>query len=137
VRLSRRPPRTSGVPLGTVFGGVLLAGAGLAALWLRLELPLPVCHLREWTGIPCPTCGATRMVQAVLAGEPGRAFSANPLLFLGLAGVALWALWSTLERVLRLPAWRVALEPREWLLLRGLFVLAVAGDWIYLLWRGT
>jgi len=137
VRLARRPPQASGVPLGTVFGGVLSLGLGLAALWLRLGLPLPVCPLRQWTGIPCPTCGATRMVRAVLAGEPVRALAANPLLFLVLTGVAVWAVAATLGRVLRLPGWRVTLEPHEWWLVRGAAVLAIAGDWIYLLWRAT
>jgi len=137
MRIERQQPKTQGVPLGTVFGVVLVLAAALAAVWLRLGLPLPLCHFREWTGVPCPTCGATRMVQALLSGEIGQALVLNPLLFLGLAGVAVWALIATAVRLFGLPTWRVRIGSREWLVVRVAVVAMFFSDWIYLVWHGV
>jgi hypothetical protein len=38
------------------------------------------CLFRRLTGVPCPTCGATRGARDILAGQPGRAFASNPML---------------------------------------------------------
>jgi hypothetical protein len=45
-----------------------------------------VCPLRRLTGVPCPLCGMTTSVEAVVHLHPGRALAANPA---GLAAVAL------------------------------------------------
>ena len=45
------------------------------------------CHVRRLTGVPCPTCGASRGTRAILAGHPGVAFDLNPLFF-GVCAVA-------------------------------------------------
>ena len=65
--------------------------AGAAMLTLGLTLPhvpgnpgLP-CPLRTLTGVPCPFCGMTTSVEAVLRGDAHGAISANPF---GLAAVA-------------------------------------------------
>jgi hypothetical protein len=137
MRFEKQQPKTQGVPLGTVFGVVLVLAAALAAAWLRLGLPLPLCHFREWTGVPCPTCGATRMVQALLSGEIGQALVLNPLLFLGLAGVAAWALIATAVRLFGLPTWRMRFGSREWLVVRLAVVALFLSDWIYLVWHGV
>lgn len=123
--------------LGALFGGVLVTAGVLAAVWLRLGFPLPVCHFREWTGIPCPTCGSTRMAATLLSGDIIGAVAWNPLVFVGLTGVALWAAMSTIRLVFGLPAWRFELTPRESLTLRILVVTALFVGWAYLIWRGT
>jgi len=123
VRFERQKPKTQGVPLGTVFGVVLVLAAALAAVWLRLGLPLPLCH--------------SRMVQALLSGEIGQALVLNPLLFLGLAGVAVWALIATAVRLFGLPTWRVRIGSREWLVVRVAVVAMFFSDWIYLVWHGV
>lgn len=57
-------------------------GAAMLALGLALpHLPgnpgLP-CPLRSVTGVPCPFCGLTTSVEAVLRGDGHRAWAANP-----------------------------------------------------------
>jgi len=121
--------------LGAMFGGVLLAGAGLAAVWLQVGLPRPLCLFREWTGIPCPSCGSTRMVEALLAGEIAVAFMHNPLVFTVLATVAIWALLSAARWALGLPAWRLVARPRERLALRAGALLVLLSGWAYLILR--
>jgi hypothetical protein len=124
-------------PFGAMFGAVLAVGAVLAALWLRLGLPLPICLFHEWTGLPCPTCGSTRVVQALLAGNLLAALAWNPLVVLVLAALALWAIASVARLLLGLPAWTVVLAPWERLGLRLIAVAVLAVGWVYLIWRGV
>lgn len=66
-----------------------LAGAGLA-LGRAAGVSGPPCMFKRLTGVPCPTCGATRGCLALLRGHVGAAWWCNPLLFT-LAGLAgLW-----------------------------------------------
>jgi hypothetical protein len=52
---------------------------------------LPTCPLHEWTGVFCPSCGATRAVYHLLRGELPAACSANALAVLALcAGGIAW-----------------------------------------------
>lgn len=122
---------------GVLVVGVLAASAGIAALWLRLGLPLPVCRFREWTGVPCPTCGSTRMVEAVLSGDLIGAVAWNPLVFFGLAAVAVWAAFSAVRPALGLPAWRLVLAPRERFALGVLAIVVAIAGWAYVVWRGV
>jgi hypothetical protein len=124
------------LPLGAIFGGVLALGAALSALWLWLGLPRPLCHFREWTGIPCPTCGSTRLADAVLSGKLVEAFLWNPLVFLSLTAVAGWALLSIALWLFDLPAWRLNLEPRERVAARLLAMAAIVAGWGWVIWRG-
>ena len=124
-------------PLGAIFGAVGLTGAALAALWLRLGLPLPVCYFHQWTGLPCPSCGSTRLVESLLAGDLLGAARWNPLVFLALAGVALWAALSTARLLLGRPAWRVELRSGERVALRFLAGAALVAGWAYLIWNGV
>jgi hypothetical protein len=137
VKLERQTAKRAGPPLGAIYGGVAAVGAALAALWLRLGLPRPVCYFHEWTGLPCPSCGSTRLVESLLAGDPLGAVRWNPLIFLVLAGVAVWALVSTARVVLGLPAWSIELTRPERRALRLLGVTALAAGWAYLLWSGV
>jgi len=54
---------------------------------------LPTCPLHEWTGLFCPSCGATRAVYHLLRGELLAACSANALAVLAITGAALARPW--------------------------------------------
>ncbi len=49
---------------------LLLEGAGLIYLInARSGGPTLLCPLRAWTGIPCPCCGMTRSLSALVVGD--------------------------------------------------------------------
>lgn len=77
-----RPALPSGVPLG------------------------PPCPLRTFTGIPCPFCGMSRGVTALVHGHVSAAFSFNPGAFLIVAMAALLLIAWRWQRV-RIPVWAV------------------------------
>ncbi|MGX6602033.1 DUF2752 domain-containing protein [Micromonosporaceae bacterium Da 78-11] len=81
--------RTFSVP-ERIGGFGVLAGVG-AAVWPALTdttgVGLP-CPLRTLTGVPCPGCGLTTAAVALVRGDFGLAFAANPMIF-GLAALAL------------------------------------------------
>jgi len=134
VRIEKQVAR--GPALGTLFGLILLLGVALAAFWLHLGLPQPNCQFRGWTGLPCPTCGTTRMAEAVFDGDVLGALSWNPMVFLGLLGVAAWAVWVTGRRVLGLSDVRIILDASERRIVRFTAVIALLSAWAYLIARG-
>jgi len=113
--------------------GVSFVAAAVGAAWLWMGLPRPVCPLLAATGVPCPGCGTTRALEAVLAGDWSAAVQWNPLACLALAGVVLFDLYAAIVLLGRLPRWR----PRGPLPLsvRGGLIAAVALNWLWLMWR--
>lgn len=118
----------------------LLVGLGaVAAAALALHgigLPPVVCPFRAATGVPCPTCGSTRAVAALLAGQPGAALAWNPLL-VGAAGAwvvfALYAAWVILTGRPRL---RVRLTARDLVRARIAAAGLTLAGWAYVIAAG-
>jgi hypothetical protein len=83
-----------------VWGVLVLAGLATGArVGLHWQLPFPQCWLRKLTGIPCPTCGATRSLAAWSRLDLSEAFRFNPLIFLICVGIIVWAVLRIAERV--------------------------------------
>lgn len=115
-----------------IFGGVLSCAALLAWLWLRLDLPRVPCPFRQALGVPCPTCGSTRLVEALLQGDLASAFWSNPLVFLGFAVLGVWACASTIIRIFKWPTPRWRVTSGEWLWARVAVVSLTLVGWAYL-----
>jgi Protein of unknown function (DUF2752) len=113
--------------------GVSVAAGVAGVAWLRLGLPRPVCPLHAATGLPCPGCGTTRAIEALLAGDWSAAVMWNPLACVALAGVVLFDLYAVIVLLARLPRWRPCgpLPP----VVRGGVMAAVALNWFWLMWR--
>jgi hypothetical protein len=110
------------------------ASAGALAyggVWLAAGLPLPPCAFRTVTGCPCPTCGATRCVLALLHGHVAEAAAWNPLVFAGLAVLALVNLYAVTVLLGRLPRLRLSLGRTEGRVLGVAVLVLLAANWAY------
>jgi hypothetical protein len=81
-------------PLGVVSALVVF---GLTVRAIPFDrLPLKICILKRVTGIPCPSCGATRSFIHLVHGRIPEAFFLNPfwtlVMILGFGTFLVWAL---------------------------------------------
>lgn len=89
------------------------------------------CPLLEISGIPCPTCGATRAVTALAAGRVFEALSWNPLAALGAATLLVWIPAAALMLCGAVASPRIPTSLRPWV--RWAFPLLIGANWVYLL----
>ena len=137
-RINEPPKLTGGwaarIPRG--WYPVLLFVAVTGAAWLLrlgvyLQVPLPFCLLRKFTGFPCPGCGCTRSLLAWTELDPLAALRLNPLFFAATVGLFLWAGlgWIAPSQRSRTLRWfgplRALVTPRSLLIL-------AAANWLYL-----
>ncbi len=120
-------------PLGAIYGVVMAGCAALAVAWVWLDLPRMACPLRRVAGLPCPTCGSTRLVESLLRGDIEAAFASNPLVFLTLGTVVLWAVASTLRRAFSWPGPQLVWTRRDGLWVRVAVVVVVLFGWAYVI----
>lgn len=66
-----------------------LGGAAAVALVVLIDVPL--CGFKALFGLPCPGCGMTRALSALLGGDIVSAFRFHPLVFVLLPTVAMLA----------------------------------------------
>ena len=132
VRVAAVPGRR---PWGAWLAAATVAGV-LAVGILHLDhLPFTVCTLKLVTGHPCPTCGTTRALGLLFAGDPRGAFRMNPLATAGVAVVFLWGLADLLllpwGRVLSVSLSKVPARMARWA-----FLALVLANWVYLVAAG-
>lgn len=121
--------------LGFLWGGTAAMLVLLSPLGPVFAGALPACPLKSFTGLPCPSCGATRTALALAEFDLAGALAVSPLATLawivvvagGLAaGVAAVAGYAVPELPRRVPiGWKIAA------------VAALAVNWLYLVWHGT
>lgn len=93
----------------------------------------PPCGFKIITGLPCPSCGGTRAVLALLAGDPLRAIWFNPGVMIGGALFAAYLAWGG-WRNYATGAWpRGPRVPG----LRGLLLAAVLLNWAWVMMAGV
>ena len=62
----------------------------LASIYDQLPVKAPECRLNSTFGVPCPTCGGTRSLQALTEGRWGQAFQFHPLVVVGIFTSVIW-----------------------------------------------
>jgi hypothetical protein len=117
-----------------VWLAVSLVSALIGWAVLQAGLPLPQCTWHQVTGLPCPGCGGTRCVRALVEGSLWKAFMMNPLAFIGLGLIGLYDLYAATVLIFRLPRIRIDHMP-EWLgsITRFGAAAAVLGNWAWLI----
>lgn len=87
-----------------VVGAAMLGVAAVRPL-VPFEF-VPPCPLRTITGIPCPLCGMTRGVTALVHGELGHALTLNPGSYVAVAlAILLLLQWRARKWVV--PVWAI------------------------------
>ncbi|MEM7247022.1 MAG: DUF2752 domain-containing protein [Acidobacteriota bacterium] len=130
MRLEQSDERSS--PVGLILGGAGLLTALLTAAWLRIGLPWPRCGLRTLTGVPCPTCGGTRMFGALLRGEWLVALASNPLLLVAIVVLAIGCVAWAARFLTGRPGLRLVVEPREGRRFALVMLGLVLANWAWL-----
>lgn len=100
----------------------------------------PVCLFKRFTHIPCPSCGATRSVLALLQGDFGQALYWNPLGLILALLLVLCPLWLSYDAVRQQNSLYLFYYKMENLLKRRLVALPaialVVGNWIWNIYKG-
>jgi hypothetical protein len=121
----------------TLWASVAAALAVMFVLWVALvEWPPVLCPLRALTGLPCPTCGATRALFAFTSGELRAALRWNPLVGVALGAAIPYVAYAGAVSLLRLPRLRLRVGAREARLARAAAVTAVLANWAFLIVDG-
>jgi hypothetical protein len=97
-------------------------------------MPWPRCWVRQLTGLPCPTCGATRCALSLAHGDWIGACRHNPLIFVCYGITLLVDLYAAAVLLFRLPRLRLAKLPLAVKrTLSTMIIIALTANWIYLL----
>src|SRR3954464_13684961 len=103
MQIARRPLAPGETDYELLWLCVSLGGLALAAGWLALRLPWPICLFHTLTGHPCATCGATRSAIAFFHGNFLAALKWNPLAFAGYSALSLFDVYAFSVFMMRAP----------------------------------
>jgi hypothetical protein len=120
------------IEFGIIYGSMALIALGAAKVIPILSI-VPPCVFKRITGVPCPTCGATRSVLLLSQGDIGNAFSMNPLTALGLVAAVPFFLYSIVTLVFNLPRMGFILTDREKTVVHGTVFMLLVVQWAYLI----
>ena len=134
MQIARRPLAPGETDHEFIWLSVSLGGLALAATWLALRLPWPICLFHALTGHPCATCGATRSAIAFFHAQFFTAWKWNPLAFVVYCALSIFDVYAFVVLVTRAPRLRIAqLTQSEKKFIRVSFVSFLALNWFYLL----
>jgi hypothetical protein len=125
--------RTQGqIEFGIIYGGIALL-AVCAGRFLPVLSFAPACVFKGLTGLPCPTCGATRSLVHLARGELSASLSLNPLVPSCIVIAAIVFSYSLITLILGIPRVGIILSDREKNIARIGMVALVVANWCYLL----
>jgi hypothetical protein len=122
---------------GEIDYGIIYGGLSIIVLFVGSTMPvfslIPSCTFRMLTGIPCPTCGATRSVVALAGGNVAASFMMNPLTALCLLAGTLIFLYSLTCLAFDLPKINLLLSSKEEIALKASVIILLLAQWAYLI----
>ena len=128
LNVTKRAPRD--IPFGLIYGTIALL-ALIAGRFLPVQNLLPSCTFKAFTGIPCPTCGTTRLLTHLAHGDLAGAFGLNPAVALTIIAALLLFVYDT-AAMFSGSRISFSLTLREAILIRTGAVVALLANWIYL-----
>jgi hypothetical protein len=123
--------KAGALPLGAIFLSIGAAAAVAVAVLHLDRMPILFCLFRAATGLPCLTCGATRALGELAAGDVRGALVMNPLAALGALALVPWGI-GDLALMTRGRALAVEVTPGTARALRVAALLGVIANWAYL-----
>ena len=117
--------------IGLIYTGIGILGFVIAHFSNAFIAFIPPCLFRRYTGLPCPSCGATRAGIELSFCRLGDALAENPLFFLLYCALILWGMNTMLGVVLGKNV-QIILATREKKLVQKLLVSAIIINWLYL-----
>jgi Protein of unknown function (DUF2752) len=123
------------LPLGAIFGTIVLVGTFAVGLLHLDHLGFPVCLFKAMTGWPCPACGTTRALGRLFALDVPGAFAMNPLATIAALVLVPWAI-ADLVLLTRGRALEADVAPRLGAVLRVAAVVAIVLNWAWLVASG-
>jgi Protein of unknown function (DUF2752) len=133
MRVSVKKRETGGIEFGIIYGGIA-ALMLCAARFLPLLLLLPSCAFKGLTGIPCPTCGATRSVVYLARGEITASLVMNPLVSVCFIATVAYFVYSSITLVLGIPRLCIHLTEQEKDATRAAGAVIALVNWMYLIY---
>ncbi len=133
IGLKKRTPGQ--IEFGIIYGGIAVLGL-LAARFLPLSRFIPTCLFKGLSGIPCPTCGATRSIVRLSYGDLRGSLSANPAVSLLFLLALLFFIYRLIALILDLPRVEFFLTDRGKSRIRAAAIMLVLVNWIYLVVAG-
>lgn len=134
MQIVRRPLAPGETDHEFLWLSVSLGGLALAATWLALHFPWPICLFHAITGHPCATCGATRSAIAFFHGQLFTALKWNPLAFLFYCSLSIFNAYAFFVLVFRGRRLRIAsLSAAEKKFAGYAFFAFLALNWAYVL----
>ena len=124
-----RIPKIPWILVAVMIGYSFYVLAGIE-LGIWLGHPLETCAFHATTGLPCPGCGSTRAVLALLHGQPLTAFRFNPLI----VGTGMLSMLYFLGRMLTGRRAQFQLSRVGFVAFLSLLATLVLANWIWLLW---
>ncbi|HXY54946.1 MAG TPA: DUF2752 domain-containing protein [Nitrospirota bacterium] len=122
---------------GQIEFGIIYGGIALLAVFVGRFVPVlsfaPSCVFKGLTGVPCPTCGATRSVVHFAHGELSASLSLNPLVPLCLVIASIIFFYSLTTLILGIPRIGIILSDREKNIARAAMIALVLANWCYLI----
>jgi hypothetical protein len=134
MKLEIQNPSRSQLTIGMAYAAIGLLGFLLAQLGERLLVFIPPCLFQRWTGLPCPTCGATRTGIALSHFHVVDALLENPLFFILFCALFLWGM-NTLVGYVTGKNIKLVIPVHEKKLVQILLLSAIILNWMYLILR--
>ena len=102
---------------------------------------ITVCPIKNITGMPCPSCGTTRAVMALLQGHFSEAAYINPLGYLATAALAVLPIWLIYDLILKKDTFITSYKKAENYIKGSTIIIAVAAllmlsNWIWNIYKG-
>lgn len=125
---------------------ILLAASTAGLLWLLYSMVVPqqtldACIIKSVTGIPCPSCGTTRAVSALVKGDFVGSLLLNPFGLIVLSAFLIVPLWIVYDFVFRKVSFFEFYTRTERILKKryvGIpLAILVFFNWIWNIYKGT